>query len=235
MITRVYQQVTNKRTNVPEVYNGAIKTGNIEFLDWLINSNEMSAFRVQAKSIVVAFLNTNSEDMWRLCEQFMVILSRAGDMVRSLSDNCFEERVINATSRAAKRETALLSLWECVGRITKLKVTKLSYALGAVARTTCSIRLATALLQYGADVKGQKGILAVSPLQFAARKSSIENAEFMRFLLSAGADPEQVSRSRKPSDEIGAKEISRWLGITWNELVEQTRNQRISVDLQSNQ
>lgn len=51
----------------------------------------------------------------------------------------------------------------------------------------------------------------------------------MRFLLSAGADPEQVSRSRKPSDEIGAQEISRWLGITWNDLVEQTRgNSRIA-------
>lgn len=35
-----------------------------------------------------------------------------------------------------------------------------------------------------------------------------------------------VLRSRRPSNEIGAKEDSRWLGIAWNELVKQTRKQR---------
>ena len=233
MITRVCQQVIIDMIVTP-FYAGAIKTRNIELIDWIVNSNQMPLPH-EPSVIVAAFLGTNSEEMWRLCEQFMVALSPAGAMDQRLYHDCFEERVISGTSRIAKRETALLSLWECVGRITKIKVAKLSYALGAVARTTCSVRLATALLQYGADVNGQKGLLAVSPLQFAARKSSIENAEFMRFLLSAGADPEQVSRSLKPSDEIGAKKISRWLGITWNELVEQTRNQRRSVDLQLNQ
>ncbi|KAF4151939.1 hypothetical protein CNMCM6069_002829 [Aspergillus lentulus] len=184
----------------------------------------MPEYRDEAASITAAFVKTDSEDMWRLCEQFMAALSRADDMDRRMSDVCFEEPVINATCRVAKRENMLLSLWESVAGIKKLKAAKLSYSLGVVARTTCSIPLGRALLQYGADVNGQRSKLAVSPLQFAARKSSIENAEFMRFLLSAGADPDQVSRSRKPSDGIGAKEIVRWLGMTWNELVEQTRD-----------
>jgi ankyrin repeat protein len=186
----------------------------------------MPEYRDEAASITAAFVKSDSEGMWRLCEQFMAALSRADDMDRRMSHVCFEEPVINATCRVANREKMLLSQWESVGEIKKLKAAKLSYALGVVARTTCSIPLGRALLQYGADVNGQKGKLAVSPLQFAARKSSIENAEFMRFLLSAGADPEHVSRSRKPADEIGAKEIVRWLGMTWNELVEQTRDCR---------
>ncbi|GFF67628.1 predicted protein [Aspergillus lentulus] len=220
MITRVYEEA------VDQFYHGAIKSGNVKFIDWLINSNQMPEYRDEAASITAAFVKTDSEDMWRLCEQFMAALSRADDMDRRMSDVCFEEPVINATCRVAKRGNMLLSLWESVAGIKKLKAAKLSYSLGVVARTTCSIPLGRALLQYGADVNGQRSKLAVSPLQFAARKSSIENAEFMRFLLSAGADPDQVSRSRKPSDGIGAKEIVRWLGMTWNELVEQTRDCR---------
>ncbi|GAQ07430.1 hypothetical protein ALT_4751 [Aspergillus lentulus] len=225
MITRVYEEGAKHRA-VDQFYHGAIKSCNVKFSDWLINSNQMPEYRDEAASITAAFVKTDSEDMWRLCEQFMAALSRADDMDRRMSDVCFEEPVINATCRVAKRESMLLSLWESVAGIKKLKAAKLSYSLGVVARTTCSIPLGRALLQYGADVNGQRGKLAVSPLQFAARKSSIENAEFMRFLLSAGADPDQVSRSRKPSDGIGAKEIVRWLGMTWNELVEQTRDCR---------
>ncbi|PKX97986.1 uncharacterized protein P174DRAFT_508347 [Aspergillus novofumigatus IBT 16806] len=228
MITRVCEEGEKHRA-VDQFYHGAIKTGNVKFIDWLINTNQMPEYRDEAASITAAFVKSDSEDMWRLCEQFMAALSRVDDTDRRMSDVCLEEPVINATCRVANREKMLLSLWESVGAIKKLKAAKLSYALGVVARTTCSIPLGRALLQYGADVNGQKGKLAVSPLQFAARKSSIENAEFMRFLLSVGADPEHVSRSRKPSDEVGAKEIVRWLGMTWNELVEQTRDCRMGA------
>lgn len=228
MIARVCEDGAKHRA-VDQFYHGAIKTGNVEFIGLLIDLNQMPQYRDQAASIIAAFVKSDSEEMWRLCEQFMTALSDADDMERRVWDVCFEDTVINATCRIAKRENMLLSLWESGGVSKELKAAKLTYALGVVARTTCSIRLGTALLQYGADVNGQKRKLAVSPLQYAARKSSVENAEFMRFLLSAGADPEQVSRSRKPSDEIGAQEIPRWLGITWNDLVEQTRgNSRIA-------
>lgn len=228
MITRVCKEGAKHRA-VDQFYHGAIKAGNVEFIDWLISSNQILEYRDEAASITAAFVKSDSEDLWRLCEQFMAALSRADDIDRRMSDVCFEEPAINATCRIAKRENMLISLWESVGAIKKPKAAKLSYALGVVARTTCSIPLGRALLQHGANINGQKGKLAVSPLHFAARKSSVENAEFMRFLLFAGADPERVSRSRRPSDEIGAKEIVRWLGMTWNELVEQTRDCRRST------
>ncbi|KAH1932003.1 hypothetical protein KXV48_007907 [Aspergillus fumigatus] len=228
MITRVCKEGAKHRA-VDQFYHGAIKAGNVEFIDWLISSNQIPEYRDEAASITAAFVKSDSEDLWRLCEQFMAALSRADDIDRRMSDVCFEEPAINATCRIAKRENMLISLWESVGAIKKPKAAKLSYALGVVARTTCSISLGRALLQHGANINGQKGKLAVSPLHFAARKSSVENAEFMRFLLFAGADPERVSRSRRPSDEIGAKEIVRWLGMTWNELVEQTRDCRRST------
>ena len=43
-----------------------------------------------------------------------------------------------------------------------------------------------------------------------------------RFLLYRGANPETTSRKSKNQsirDEIGVKEISKWLGMSWDELV----------------
>ncbi|RHZ68337.1 hypothetical protein CDV55_105500 [Aspergillus turcosus] len=204
MITRVCEKGPKHRV-MEQSYCGAIKTGNAKFIDWLMNSNWLPAYKDQAASIVADFVKSDSEEMWRLCKQFMAALLREADRVRR-QEMC-----------------AVLIDWSVI------------CTLVVVAKTTCSIPLARALLQYGADVNGYKSKKTPSPLQYAARKSSAENAEFMRFLLSEGADPEKDSNSRKASDEKCAKGILRWLGITWDELVEQTRNQRRSVNPQSSQ
>lgn len=245
-----WQMIWNskKKLNVVPFYGGAIKTVNVELLKWLISSGHTPRREdvVQWRrytyrnytSHIAAFLETDSQEMWRLCEQYVAaVLANEKDAQNRLtmSGLCLSEKVIHATGRIGKREEALLSLWESVVGNNKLKVDRLSSSLGIVAKTTCSIPLGRALLEYGANVDGQNHDHNVAPLQYAARKSSAANAEFMKFLLSEGADPEKLSRSRKPSDEIGAKEIHRWLGITWNELVEQTRNQRRSVNPQSSQ
>lgn len=98
-----------------QFYHGAIKTGNVEFIDRLIDLNQMPEYRDQAASIIAAFVKSDSEEMWRLCEQFMAALSRADDMERRMWDVYFEDTVINATCRVAKRENMLLSLWESGG------------------------------------------------------------------------------------------------------------------------
>jgi hypothetical protein len=113
--------------------------------------------------IIAAFVKSDSDEMCRPCEQFMAALSRTDDMDRKMSDVCFEEPVMNATCRVATREKMLLSLWESVGGIKKVKAAEHSYAL-VVARTACSIPLGRTPLQFRADVNGQRGKLAVSPL-----------------------------------------------------------------------
>ena len=66
----------------------------------------------------------------------------------------------------------------------------------------------------------------------------------MKFLLEKGANPELGwKRSNKtgivrPGQEKGAKEISRWLGVTWEELVYNTTGRKLrdhsqNVDVES--
>lgn len=47
----------------------------------------------------------------------------------------------------------------------------------------------------------------------------------MKLLLLCGADPECAYRSIKARDQPGAKNIHQWLGVTWDELVEQFQSE----------
>lgn len=88
----------------------------------------------------------------------------------------------------------------------------------------CSIDIAEFLLQNGADVntRGSARHKCRTPLQCAARKTTAQAAQFMKFLLEHGADPFAVYAGHKPGDLVGARNISKWLDMTWDELVEST-------------
>jgi ankyrin repeat protein len=118
---------------------------------------------------------------------------------------------------------------ECVNLIGKgLKHTKeLSDMLKTVAKRSCSISLASFLLKAGADInsKGKMGNSG-TPLYSAANRTTKAAADFMKFLLQSGADPTRGCSGRKPENMKGAKNISRWLGMTWDELVESIQAER---------
>lgn len=131
-------------------------------------------------------------------------------------------------SRQANAEEDLTVI-ECVSLIGKgLKDTEeLSDMLRTVAQRSCSISLASFLLKAGADInsKGRSGRSA-TPLYWAANRTTKPAAEFMKFLLQSGADPTLGCNGKKPEDLKGAKNISRWLGMTWDELVESIQAER---------
>ncbi|KDN66249.1 hypothetical protein CSUB01_06764 [Colletotrichum sublineola] len=102
----------------------------------------------------------------------------------------------------------------------------LTNGLVTVASTTCSITLARALLEAGAQVNWRLNDNYVTPLQCAARKTTEEAARLMELLLYHGADPTISFKRRKLEGEEGVLQISRWLGISWGELVEKTRSNR---------
>ncbi|PWY96736.1 NACHT domain protein [Aspergillus sclerotioniger CBS 115572] len=204
-------QVVFERAKRYEVMSRAITAQNIELVKWLIDSGNTPEY--DHGFYIATFVKTDSEEMYRLCERYT-----AAALVGY--------KALNATNKILSREKFLTSLWNFMGLGRELKPTRLTLALSSIARSSCSICLAAGLIQHGADVKGSKSPSAISPLHYAARKSSAENAEFMKFPLFAGADPDRVSRKRKPSDDIDAQGISRWLGISWGELVAQTRNHR---------
>ncbi|KAF7118883.1 hypothetical protein CNMCM5793_008519 [Aspergillus hiratsukae] len=141
-------KVGEKPTFLDHLYHGATKTGNVEFIDWLINTGHSPRlpeyhhylfFHHLMGSHIAAFLKTDSEEMWRLCERYIadaLAADNALSVPKRLSHVYLEDCVINATGRIAKREELLLSLWESVVGIKKLDVAKLSSSLGVVARTT---------------------------------------------------------------------------------------------------
>lgn len=103
----------------------------------------------------------------------------------------------------------------------------LGSALGFVAKTTCSLPLAQALLQLGANVDSWNSNPGVAtPLHHAARISSPEAAEFIKFLLYQGANPDRESTRGSIKEQEGAKDIGKWLNMSWDELVKKVAEDR---------
>ncbi|KAM7189880.1 hypothetical protein V8F33_009789 [Rhypophila sp. PSN 637] len=104
------------------------------------------------------------------------------------------------------------------------------HALGFITDTICSIKLAKALLGYGVKVDYSAGGSTYrTPLHRTLRKSNPQTAAMARFLLYRDADPESTSNRSSVKlikDEVGAREISKWIGITWDELVQKVKEDR---------
>ena len=87
-----------------------------------------------------------------------------------------------------------------------------------------SIAIARLLLQSGVDVntRGAKERSGANTALYAASaKKGQRAAEFMRFLLESGADPSlKTLKSIAIADRPGPKEIEKWLGISWDQLVQ---------------
>jgi ankyrin repeat protein len=92
------------------------------------------------------------------------------------------------------------------------------------------------LIDLGADVNYRRSERYITALHHAARSTSAEAANLMKFLLLSGADPDiQGLRSNlRVEDEKGAKGISKWLGVSWKELVEQTKKAREKGESEAN-
>ncbi|KAI9891467.1 MAG: hypothetical protein M1814_002786 [Vezdaea aestivalis] len=153
-----------------------------------------------------------------------------------------DARTVKATRRQIGGEDMLISSWRKVYDGTKIAQNALGRALRHVAQTTCSIRLAMYLINRGVKVDHTWSKVSLTPLCAAAQRSSFANAEMMEYLLNQGADPEYQSEKILPyrgtglgtrghnkvqiKDQIGAKEIAKWLGRSWDEVVENARRSR---------
>jgi hypothetical protein len=71
--------------------------------------------------------------------------------------------------------------------------------------------------------KWQEGMTA---LHYASRATSERAARFARFLLEEGADPTYQFGDVTPAEEKGAELMQKWLGESWDEVVERTRAAR---------
>ncbi|PKK48953.1 hypothetical protein CI102_7960 [Trichoderma harzianum] len=130
--------------------------------------------------------------------------------------------VIKASARCPEREEYLINAWSNHGAA-KASSVDLVRILRIIARTTHSIRLARALLQYGINMDERQHDGVLTPLHWAARHDCAEAAEFLKFLLYQGANPSICQGIR---DEKCVKNISNWLGISWDELIQKAKEDR---------
>jgi hypothetical protein len=153
-------------------------------------------------------------------------------------------RWIAATAGDVYREQILLGLWRKVPR-SWWQMNTCKNAILNVASTTCSIELAKFLIDQGVPVDWRNHKAAPTPLVHAARKTSFEAAELVRLLLFSGADTvveiakgdrsvrrklwndtNMVKSQIYISEENGPRQISKWLGVTFDELVVQAKKTR---------
>jgi hypothetical protein len=128
-------------------------------------------------------------------------------------------------------EAFILTLWKKIDLAKELTDIYLGAALVNVAATCCSVKLAKYLTDAGAGINHRRSSQYLTPLHYAATKNNSEAAELMRFLLVLGADPAAYATSipsrgrkiRQIRNEAGAKGISKWLGMSWDDLVEKTK------------
>lgn len=222
------------RDIIPLVFS--IRGMNFETFRWLLSRNGVTESKGTGEDGLVLreLLISGSPEMFQECEEYLIDRSNKSKLERKepYVDDSMSLGVIKATAGDLVRENLLLSLWaalEIRSATSKLKDQyNLDTALLNVAKTTCSIVLAKALLQYGANANFKKHDSYLSPLHYAARQSSLQAAELTKLLLYHGADPElQAGRSKlKISEEKGAKEIAKWLGMSWDELIQKIKLDR---------
>lgn len=158
----------------------------------------------------------------------------------------FDPRVLRIAAKGPAGEEALLFLWRESGLVSYITDIPrwANRTLRNVVISRCSVALATELLSRGADVNWQPNFRTKTALHCAVERDSAEGAEMIRFLLLRGGDPEAFyigSRDRDEletkkgkaeenrkyiRDEKGAKNICKWLGKSWNELVGETKHIR---------
>ncbi|KAL6403418.1 NACHT domain protein [Ilyonectria robusta] len=220
----------------------SIEGQNMETLNWHLSSELLAQFNSPTSVYVnndstmrlcEALIKTASMEMLSLIEPHFLRFCKYGRMYGNSVPRIFlTHRAIKATARRDDREKKLIFLWRAMssGKDTWLSHKPHIYlgsALGSVAKTTCSLPLAQALLELGANVDGWNSNPGVfTPLYHAARISSPEAAEFIKFLLYQGANPDRGSTRESIKEQEGAKDIGKWLNMSWDELVKKAAEDR---------
>ena len=98
-----------------------------------------------------------------------------------------------------------------------------------------SIPIARILISKGATIDGKYHGL-FTPLYAAAGHESLKAAEFMKFLLESGADPDpKIPRKPPISERPAPRNISQWFGVEWDDFVQSfsLRRRTLSEDPRS--
>jgi hypothetical protein len=216
------------------------KTSYKDLLLGAVASNNLSTFQLLLKLRPEDLGKSARLGEWELRMGCMDIWYQLNDEMLDMVFTLFEQDTLKTKSGYMtcprmissfdQDEQILLRFW---GQIPKSvwTTTPWKHAIRNVAgMRNCSIELVKYLLGQGVPIDARHGESSPTAVHEAIRQNTRKSAELARFLLLNGADPEATMLSRhvekKIKDEEGAKVISKWLGISWDELVEQTKEKR---------
>jgi Ankyrin repeat len=217
----------------------SMKGENIEVLSWAASEFQIEDFHsYQLEPIHGAAMSSSAAEVLELWEKNFSKLNL-------WKSPCVVHASLIRAVKSPMLEIRLSTIWKERALSGELNTGHLGIALKAVAETTCSIVLAKVLLECGADINFKRTTMISerTPLHVAATKTTVAAAELMKFLLLSGADPNvsaevkrdksggnrgryQRTETRTPSMERGAQNISKWLGMTWDQLVKWAEEQR---------
>lgn len=191
----------------------AVKADNLEATRLLLNRGASVNSFFEVRGCIYHAMKNRSPEMIKVLmasssvreASFIAIF----DMLPLLPDISQEARTIQCLS--------LLRGWTKSEKV-------LEYCFVGNAQRCCSIAIAEYLLQHGVDVNTSTENGRIS-LYLASHSKSKRAAELMKFLLESGADPRMASgpRDRPVADRPGPRNISKWFGISWEQLVEESQ------------
>jgi hypothetical protein len=210
----------------------SMKGENIEVLSWATSESQPEKFLGFGLSpIHEAAMSSSAAEVLELWEKNFSKLNLWGSP-------CVVNASLIRAVKSPMSEIRLSTIWKERASSGELSTAHLSDALREVAETTCSIVLTKVLLECGANVNFKRGsVISKTALHVAATKTTAAAAELMKLLLLSGADPKisaktknrgihRPTETRTPSMERGAQNISKWLGMTWDQLVKWAEEQR---------
>ncbi|SPO07054.1 uncharacterized protein DNG_09748 [Cephalotrichum gorgonifer] len=210
------------------VVHDAVQSGNLELTRWILaratarGCNPATRYR----ETVVAVLKSDSTEVFNIWHSMIIVSGESLD--NYLFPELFEKTVLTTARRFPDQEMRLFETWRSLVGLGKAWEADLGRALTLVAQTTLSIEQAKVLLELGApiDYPNWKGGRGYTSLHWAAKKTSSEAAQFMKFLLLQGANPGLAFGIACAEKEAGARNIETWLDMTWEELVRWAEAQR---------
>jgi len=210
--------------HIVELIRAAIESEDVELIKWVLPNykGELFASRDYG-SIISSVIRTESFEVFDVWEDSLQEFNEDWEF------SMFNNNVLLAAQKHPAMEKRLMETWRMLVERQKVSKWGLCCGLGSVAGSSLSIPQAKVLLELGADINHPRkpwrrhGLTA---LHTALKKSTAKGAEFVKFLLISGANPKYGYGKRQVDWEIGAIDISRWLGISWDKLVESTREFR---------
>lgn len=208
-----------------ELFLAAMAGNNSDAFQGLLRSNFIFAYGRhsldQHRQGLVAVLTNGNDEFVDMCRTFI-----EQDSLKNKRSYLHTQSLI---AGAEYREDVLLGLWKQLSR--QIWMTKpWKFTLRDVGATTCSIKLAQFLLDQGIEVDERESSSSRTPLHEAVRQNTAKGAELARFLLFNGAkhNANQKIGNREIGDRVwcirdepGARQMSKWLGVSWDELVAQ--------------